>query len=110
MFLLSPSLFLYVVINRSSGDSCLISGFIPSCRITGPISEKKLVTRLPASVTTIRRRLAVLAERGIVEILAVRGSRGKILAFWYLKPANEHEHRILKGQLEQLKERNRHQD
>ncbi|MFW9995594.1 MAG: hypothetical protein ACFFD4_26385 [Candidatus Odinarchaeota archaeon] len=79
-------------------------------RNNGLTCEKVLVTRLPASVLTIHRRLVVLAERGIVDSMTVRGLKGKSLAFWYLKTANEHESRLLNGQLEQLKKLYREQE
>ncbi|MFW9997553.1 MAG: helix-turn-helix domain-containing protein [Candidatus Odinarchaeota archaeon] len=72
-------------------------------KINGPTSEKELVARLPSSSSSIHRRLTLLAKRGIVESVTVKGSGDKVLAFWYLIPANERESKLLHGQLEQLK-------
>ncbi|MFW9995919.1 MAG: hypothetical protein ACFFD4_28020 [Candidatus Odinarchaeota archaeon] len=64
-------------------------------RKNGPTSEKELATRLPASVLTIHRRLILLAERGIVDSMMVRGLKGEPLAFWHLKTANQRENQLL---------------
>ncbi|MFW9992264.1 MAG: winged helix-turn-helix transcriptional regulator [Candidatus Odinarchaeota archaeon] len=72
-------------------------------RNNGPTSDKELGTRLPVSDTTMHRRLTALAERGIVEKVAFRELRGKPIKFWYLKPGNKHESKLLNEQLGKLR-------